>query len=112
MPITRTEQNRRQGGAGTAEAHPEGTAARWPGHQATDQRGPELLVLDAAAALDWIFDDEKEDLPPLLMDAIGRGHVVVPAHWILEVTNGLLLAQRRGRLRPDEQPDEISCWGG
>jgi len=27
---------------------------------------------------------------------------VVPGHWILEVTNGLLLAARRGRLRPDE----------
>jgi len=95
-----------------AEAHPQGTPARWPDHQGTDQRGPEVLVLDASAALAWIFDDEREDLPLLLMDAIDRGHAVVPAHWILEVTNGLLLAQRRGRLRPDEQPDEISCWGG
>ena len=27
---------------------------------------------------------------------------MAPGHWILEVTNGMLLAARHGRLRPDE----------
>lgn len=36
------------------------------------------------------------------LGAIETGACIVPAHWILEVTNGLLLAERRGRLRVNE----------
>jgi len=41
-------------------------------------------------------------VPDALLDRIAASGALVPAHWILEVTNGLLLAARRGRLRPDE----------
>ena len=49
-----------------------------------------------------MFSDEQGTLTDALLDRIASSQPVVPGHWILEVTNGLLLAARRGRLRSDE----------
>jgi predicted nucleic acid-binding protein len=49
-----------------------------------------------------VFRDERGVHTDALLDRIAASQPVVPGHWILEVTNGLLLAARRGRLRPDE----------
>jgi predicted nucleic acid-binding protein len=47
-----------------------------------------------------------------LLERIAACNAVVPAHWILEVTNGLLLAARRGRLRrPDEDIEILERLG-
>lgn len=62
-------------------------------------------MLDASAALAWAFPDEGSELARTTLGAIGSGACVVPAHWILEVTNGLLLAERRGRLRMNEHAE-------
>ena len=49
-------------------------------------------VLDASTALSWCFADERSaDLPP-------DGHAVVPSLWPLELANGLLSGERRGRI--------------
>ena len=49
-------------------------------------------VLDASAALAWCFaDEESVDLPT-------DGHAVVPSLWPLELANGLLSGERRGRI--------------
>jgi len=85
-----------------AEAHPEGTQPRWNDHQGTHQRGPEILILDASVTLAAVFPDERDSLASVLLDRIAVSQPVVPGHWILEVTNGLLIALRRGRLRTDE----------
>ena len=59
-----------------------------------------------------MFDDERERLSEALLDRIAACDAVVPAHWILEVTNGLLLAARRGRLRrPDEDIEILERLG-
>lgn len=55
--------------------------------------------------LAWAFPDEGNDLARTTLGAIGDGTCIVPAHWILEVTNGLLLAERRGRLRVNEHAE-------
>jgi predicted nucleic acid-binding protein len=49
-----------------------------------------------------VFPDERGVHTDALLDRIAASQPVVPGHWILEVTNGLLLAARRGRLRRDE----------
>ncbi len=64
-------------------------------------------MLDASVALAWVFDDERGGLPDALLEALPDFEVTVPAHWILEVTNGLQLAQRRGRLRPGETASDL-----
>ena len=38
--------------------------------------------------------------------------IVVPAHWATEILNGLLVASRRKRIRPDQPAlfwDELAC---
>jgi predicted nucleic acid-binding protein len=42
-----------------------------------------------------------------MLERIARAPAVVPAHWILEVTSGLLLAARRGHLRGPDDDIEI-----
>jgi hypothetical protein len=64
-------------------------------------------MLDASAPLACVFNDERNALTTTLMDAIGRSETFVPSHRTLEVTNGLLVARRRGRLRPHEEPADI-----
>ncbi|MDA8199958.1 MAG: type II toxin-antitoxin system VapC family toxin [Thermaerobacter sp.] len=49
-------------------------------------------VMDASSTLAWCFSDEEgaSPLPELA--------VVVPALWALEVANGLMTGERRGRI--------------
>lgn len=49
-------------------------------------------VVDASSALAWRFPDEEGAVPP------PEFGVVVPAVWALEVANGLMAAERRGRI--------------
>ena len=90
-----------------AEAHPPETQAGQADDQAADQRRSEVLVVDASATLAWVFDDERDEFAEAVLSRVAEAGAIVPAHWILEVTNGLLLAHRRRRLRPREHPVDI-----
>ena len=60
-------------------------------------------MLDASATLPWRFEDETTPWTESLLERIKQGeHAVVPAHWPIEVLNGLLMAQRRARVTADE----------
>ena len=50
-------------------------------------------------------------MPDALLDIIEGGAAIVPAHWVLEVTNGLLLASRRKRLQPLEHLEILARIG-
>ncbi|MDT8438722.1 MAG: type II toxin-antitoxin system VapC family toxin [Wenzhouxiangellaceae bacterium] len=57
------------------------------------------LVLDASAALAWIFeraDPAEVALADRLLDAIAEQPALVPSLWHIEVANALLVAERRG----------------
>jgi predicted nucleic acid-binding protein len=60
-----------------------------------------MLVLDSSAALAWVLDDESTAIGSL--ESLLHERVTVPAHWILEVTNGLKMAIQRGRLKPSDR---------
>lgn len=63
-----------------------------------------LFVADASVTLAWCFEDENSGFTDGLLDRLRRGDgIVVPAHWPAEVLNGLLVASRRKRIKP-EQP--------
>ncbi|MEX0734745.1 MAG: type II toxin-antitoxin system VapC family toxin [Steroidobacteraceae bacterium] len=64
-----------------------------------------MLVVDSSAVLAWALADEQDHAEHLL-DRMSVERAVVPAHWILEVTNGLRMAVRRRRLKVGE-PAEI-----
>jgi predicted nucleic acid-binding protein len=57
------------------------------------------FVIDASATLPWRFADEATPWTEALLDRAETGEeILVPAHWPLEVANGLLVAQRKGRV--------------
>jgi predicted nucleic acid-binding protein len=56
------------------------------------------FVLDASMALSWCFEDETTSETEAVLDQLGKDHAIVPSLWELEITNALLVAERRGRL--------------
>ncbi|MBE3599148.1 MAG: type II toxin-antitoxin system VapC family toxin [Limnochordaceae bacterium] len=69
------------------------------------------LVIDASVALSWAFEDEADVLSDRVLDALVDGVAVVPAVWPVEVSNGLVTAQRRGRITPAETARFLSLIG-
>ena len=62
-----------------------------------------IFVVDASAALAWCFEDEASTWTEGLLERLRQGDgIVVPAHWPTEVLNGLLVASRRKRIKPDQ----------
>lgn len=62
-----------------------------------------LFVVDASAALAWCFEDEANSWTDGLLERLRHGdRIVVPAHWPAEILNGLLVASRRKRIKPDQ----------
>ncbi len=57
------------------------------------------LVIDASIAVRWFLEDEHSGYAAEVRSRIpGAEFVSVPAHWMLEVTNALLVAERRKRI--------------
>lgn len=56
------------------------------------------FVLDASVTLSWCFDDERGDVAARFLDGLRASEAVVPALWLVELANGLVVAERRGRL--------------
>ncbi len=57
------------------------------------------FVIDASATLPWCLKDEESAWTVDLLRRLTTGdQIVVPAHWPVEVSNGLLMATRRKRL--------------
>lgn len=55
------------------------------------------FVLDASVALAWSFRDERNAYAHRVLRRLEDEPALVPAVWMLEVANGLLVAERRGR---------------
>lgn len=53
--------------------------------------------------LSWHFEDERGPESLDVLRLVTGGGAVVPAHWQLEVANGLVMATRRGRLAADRR---------
>ena len=56
------------------------------------------FVLDASVALAWFLDDEQAPQADNVRARLIRERAYVPQLWRLEVRNGLIIAERRGRL--------------
>ena len=55
------------------------------------------FVADASVALAWHFEDERATATTALLRRSVVDGIVVPRHWFAEVSNGLLVGERRGR---------------
>jgi predicted nucleic acid-binding protein len=56
------------------------------------------LVLDASIVLAELLPDETNPRADTAIQILSRGGGLAPAHWPLEVANGLLMAERRKRI--------------
>ena len=56
------------------------------------------FVPDASISLPWCFEDERTSGTIALLERVGEAGALAPALWPLEALNGLLVAERRGRL--------------
>jgi predicted nucleic acid-binding protein len=60
------------------------------------------IVIDASVALAWCFPDEVSDYAESVLLALEKRAAMVPAIWASEITNALLVGERRNRLgRPE-----------
>jgi predicted nucleic acid-binding protein len=60
------------------------------------------IVIDASIALAWCFPDEASDYADDVLVALEDRTAIVPAIWSTEITNALLVGERRKRIRQPE----------
>lgn len=68
-------------------------------------------VLDCSAALSWVLPDEGHTAAAALLDRVVGEGATVPALWHFEVSNGLLVAERRKRVTPAERRQALTFLG-
>lgn len=56
--------------------------------------------MDASITLAWCFADEEDGYAEGVLKALATTRILVPSHWAPEVSNALLMAERRGRTQP------------
>lgn len=60
------------------------------------------VVVDNSIILSWGLQDEGCRYADALLETIGEWEAIVPSIWPLELTNGLLMAERRKRINPSD----------
>jgi predicted nucleic acid-binding protein len=66
-------------------------------------------VVDPSVALAWLLPDETNARADAVRMAVENGAAAwIPVHWWLEIGNGLLMAERRGRITPEQVAQALS----
>lgn len=61
------------------------------------------IVLDASVTLSWCFPDEQAPVALKVLDRLNAGEqALVPAFWLVEILNSLLIGERRGRISSEQ----------
>jgi predicted nucleic acid-binding protein len=66
------------------------------------------LVIDASSVLAWCFEDEGGPEADALIERVAADGAAVPGLWSLEIASGLIVGERRGRLKPAESAAFVS----
>lgn len=61
-----------------------------------------MIVVDASVTLAWCLADEADEYAERILDRVASESAIAPAHWPIEVANGLRTAERRGRIAADD----------
>ena len=70
------------------------------------------FVVDCSVAMAWCFPDEANAYADAALDALKNGQAHVPALWPIEVSNVLVVAERRGRISASEADDFVRLVQG
>jgi predicted nucleic acid-binding protein len=66
-------------------------------------------VVDPSVALAWLLPDETNARADAIRVAVENGSDAwIPVHWWLEIGNGLLMAERRGRITAEQVAQALS----
>lgn len=57
------------------------------------------FVLDCSVTMAWYFEDEASEYTDCILKSLQHTKAVVPTLWELEVTNVLLMAERKKRIQ-------------
>ncbi len=60
------------------------------------------VIVDASLSLAWCFPDEVSDYADQVLASLEGKTILVPAVWIFEVANAVLVGERRKRLNQTE----------
>jgi len=60
------------------------------------------LVVDNSVVMAWLFEDEISAYADHILDQLPDLNLLVPAIWILEANNVLLVAEKRGKLSNED----------
>jgi predicted nucleic acid-binding protein len=60
------------------------------------------IVIDASVALAWCFPDEGSEYADGVLVGLEGHAILVPALWSVEITNAVLMAERRKRVKQPE----------
>jgi predicted nucleic acid-binding protein len=66
------------------------------------------FVIDASSVLAWCFEDEGGAEADALIERVAAEGAAVPGLWPLEIANGLVMAERRGRIKPAESASFVA----
>jgi predicted nucleic acid-binding protein len=70
------------------------------------------FVLDASTTLAWHFEDEAQSSVRAVLRLAFDDGVIVPQHWLLEVSSALLRGERRNRSAIEDTDAFLSrLWG-
>jgi predicted nucleic acid-binding protein len=56
------------------------------------------IVIDTSLTMAWCFEDEATDDTDAILDRLLQDEAIVPCLWEFEMTNVLLVAERRARI--------------
>jgi predicted nucleic acid-binding protein len=70
------------------------------------------LVIDCSVTMAWCFEDEGSELADTVLDHLADTEAWVPSLWTFEVANVLLVAERRGRLKPADSVRFVELLSG
>ena len=71
-----------------------------------------MLVVDASAALEWVFTDEASADSDRLFGRIAKEGATVPAIFHSELSNVLLQAERRKRITREYSSERLAVIAG
>ncbi len=69
------------------------------------------FVVDASVTLAWCFEDETTPATEAILNLLSDDTAIVPSLWELEVSNVLLLGERRRRLTESQTARFIALLG-
>lgn len=69
-------------------------------------------MVDASVALAWCFPDEASEYADAVLVALEGRTVIVPALWSLEITNAVMVAERRKRVKQSDVRRFVELLGG